>query len=63
MKTLTEKLKTFLANNELKAGSKNAMRAEICFCQGYISALPDGKEKEDIDRFCTVFHFAGRSIL
>jgi hypothetical protein len=63
METLTKKLKTFLTTNELKPGLKNTMRAEICFCQGYIAALPEGEEKNSLASICSVFHFAGRSIL
>lgn len=58
IKSLTE----FLALNELKKGTKTALRAEIGFCQGFGAAL-EGEEKQNHYTLCGIFHIAGRSIL
>jgi hypothetical protein len=63
MNNLTKNLKEFLTANEFKPKSRAAIKAEICYCQGYVAALPEGDEKKQLSQICGIFHFAGRSIL
>jgi hypothetical protein len=63
MQHLKENLEKFLKANLLKPKSREALKAEICYCQGYIAAMQEGEEREKLTQICGVFHFAGRSIL
>ena len=63
MNELQKKLLEFLTAYPCKKNSKEARIVEISYCQGYIAALPEGEEKKNIANTCTIFHFAGRSIL
>ena len=63
MKALTENLEKFLTANNLDPKKRDGLKAEICYCQGYIAALPDSEEKENMRQICGIFHFTGRTLL
>lgn len=63
MNTLKENLKTFLDANLLKQGTRACLKAEICYCQGFLAAMPEGDDKGHVHAVCGMFHLSGRSIL
>ena len=63
MKHLQDNLKHFLTVNLFKLKTRAALKAEICYCQGYIAAMQDGEDKEKLTQICGIFHLTGRSIL
>lgn len=63
MNNLKQNLEKFLTANNLNPKTKTGLKAEICYCQGYIAALPDSEEKENMRQICGIFHFTGRTLL